>query len=52
MEKLKSMVPDALKEVVGASSADDILSTSSSLLRFFLALPDFHLVLPLSPLSI
>ncbi|XP_056172101.1 uncharacterized protein LOC115664565 isoform X2 [Syzygium oleosum] len=44
MEKLKSMVPDALKEVVGASSADDILSTSSSLLRFFLALPDFHLM--------
>ncbi|KAI6701785.1 hypothetical protein NL676_010921 [Syzygium grande] len=43
MEKLKSMVPDALKEVVGASSADDILSTSS-LLRFFLALPDFHLM--------
>ncbi|KAF7851363.1 hypothetical protein BT93_L4038 [Corymbia citriodora subsp. variegata] len=45
MERLKSMVPDSLKAVVGASSADDILSTSSSLLHFFLALPEFHLMI-------
>ncbi|XP_030536622.1 uncharacterized protein LOC115745292 isoform X2 [Rhodamnia argentea] len=47
MEKLKSMVPDTLKAVVAArsSSADDILSSSSSLLHFFLALPDFHLMM-------
>lgn len=38
------MVPDTLKAVVGASSADDILSTSSSLLHFFLALPQFQLM--------
>ncbi|KAK3428475.1 hypothetical protein EUGRSUZ_E00005 [Eucalyptus grandis] len=44
MERLKSMVPDTLKAVVGASSADDILSTSASLLHFFLALPEFQLM--------
>ncbi|XP_021601179.1 SET and MYND domain-containing protein 4 isoform X5 [Manihot esculenta] len=42
MEKLKSMVPDRLKQIVADSNADDLHSTSSSLLHFLNKLSQFH----------
>ncbi|KAF2296955.1 hypothetical protein GH714_013546 [Hevea brasiliensis] len=42
MEKLKSMVPDRLKQIVADSNADDLHSTSSSLLHFLKNLSQFH----------
>ncbi|CAN1301403.1 RNA polymerase II-associated protein 3 [Linum perenne] len=42
MEKLKSLLPDDLKTIVGNSTPDDLPSTSSSLLDFLLNLPQFH----------
>ncbi|XP_027104081.1 uncharacterized protein [Coffea arabica] len=42
MEKLKALVPETLKRRILASTADDLLSTSSSLLDFFDPLPLFH----------
>jgi hypothetical protein len=44
MEKLKSLIPEDLLQTVKSSSVDDLLSTSSSLLRLFLGLPQFHQV--------
>ncbi|XVF41271.1 hypothetical protein PTKIN_Ptkin01aG0267200 [Pterospermum kingtungense] len=42
MEKLKCLVPERLKRRVAESSTDDLPSLSSSLLHFFLSLPQFH----------
>ncbi|KFK45070.1 hypothetical protein AALP_AA1G339400 [Arabis alpina] len=43
MEKLKSLIPeDLLQTVKTSSSVDDLLSSSSSLLRLLLGLPHFH----------
>ncbi|XP_024009173.1 SET and MYND domain-containing protein 4 [Eutrema salsugineum] len=45
MEKLKSLIPEDLLQTVRSSSVDDLLSSSSSsLLRLFLGLPQFHRV--------
>ncbi|KAH9670166.1 tetratricopeptide repeat (TPR)-like superfamily protein [Citrus sinensis] len=42
MEKLKSLVPNNLKQMVAHSTPDDLPLTSSSLLDFFLNLQQFH----------
>ncbi|KAK6156036.1 hypothetical protein DH2020_010284 [Rehmannia glutinosa] len=42
MEKLKSVIPEPLKQKISESTTDDLHSTSSSLLHFFQALPLFH----------
>lgn len=42
MEKLKCLVPESLKRRVAESNSDDLPSLSSSLLQFFLSLPQFH----------
>ncbi|KAK6135587.1 hypothetical protein DH2020_030695 [Rehmannia glutinosa] len=42
MEKLKSVVPETLKQKISESTTDDLHSTSSSLLHFFQTLPLFH----------
>ncbi|XP_010538898.1 PREDICTED: SET and MYND domain-containing protein 4 isoform X2 [Tarenaya hassleriana] len=42
MEKLKSLIPEDLRETVRRSTANDLHSSSSSLLRLFLGLPQFH----------
>ncbi|KAJ0235553.1 Uncharacterized protein HA466_0263700 [Hirschfeldia incana] len=43
METLKSLIPEHLLQTVkSSSSVDDLLSSSSSLLRFLLGLPQFH----------
>uniref|UniRef100_A0A5B7BBN2 Putative SET and MYND domain-containing protein 4 isoform X1 n=1 Tax=Davidia involucrata TaxID=16924 RepID=A0A5B7BBN2_DAVIN len=42
MEKLKSVVPKALKRLITETTPDDLPSSSSSLLDFFLQLPQFH----------
>ncbi|CAH2035181.1 unnamed protein product [Thlaspi arvense] len=42
MEKLKLLIPEDLLQTVRSSSVDDLLSSSSSLLRLFLGLPQFH----------
>uniref|UniRef100_A0A1J3HA30 SET and MYND domain-containing protein 4 n=2 Tax=Noccaea caerulescens TaxID=107243 RepID=A0A1J3HA30_NOCCA len=42
MEKLKSLIPEDLEQTVKSSSVDDLPSTSSSLLRLFLGLPQFR----------
>ncbi|KAE8706464.1 hypothetical protein F3Y22_tig00110393pilonHSYRG00236 [Hibiscus syriacus] len=42
MEKLKCLVPESLKRRVAESSIDDLPSLSSSLLQYFLSLPQFH----------
>ncbi|KFK24027.1 hypothetical protein AALP_AAs74005U000100, partial [Arabis alpina] len=43
MEKLKSLIlEDLLQMVKTTSSVDDLLSSSSSLLRLLLGLPHFH----------
>ncbi|ERN04677.1 hypothetical protein AMTR_s00076p00135550 [Amborella trichopoda] len=45
METLKSLVPIRLREMIAQSAPDDLPSTSSSLLDFFLSFPQFHEVL-------
>lgn len=47
MEKLKSLVPNNLKQMVAHSTPDDLPLTSSSLLDFFLNLQQFHQVMSL-----
>ncbi|KAF8116368.1 hypothetical protein N665_0019s0046 [Sinapis alba] len=42
METLKSLIPEHLLQTVKSSSIEDLLSSSSSLLRFLLGLPQFH----------
>ncbi|KAL4339767.1 hypothetical protein GQ457_08G010200 [Hibiscus cannabinus] len=42
MEKLKCLVPESLKRRVAESSIDHLPSLSSSLLQYFLSLPQFH----------
>ncbi|RAL52269.1 hypothetical protein DM860_016118 [Cuscuta australis] len=42
MERLKSAVPDGLRQGISASSADDLPATSLSLLNFFNRIPLFH----------
>ncbi|XP_010499889.1 PREDICTED: SET and MYND domain-containing protein 4-like [Camelina sativa] len=42
MEKLKSLIPEDLRQTVKSSSEDDLLTTTSSLLRLFMGLPQFH----------
>lgn len=42
MEQLKALVPETLKRRILPGTADDLLSTSSSLLDFFNPLPHFH----------
>ncbi|CAF1930410.1 SET and MYND domain-containing protein 4 isoform X1 [Brassica napus] len=43
METLKSRIPEHLVQTVkSSSSVDDLLSSSSSLLRFLVGLPQFH----------
>ncbi|XP_038694879.1 SET and MYND domain-containing protein 4 isoform X2 [Tripterygium wilfordii] len=42
MDKLKSVVHESLKLMVADSSPNDLPSTSSSLLKFFSDLPQFH----------
>ncbi|KAF8397072.1 hypothetical protein HHK36_018710 [Tetracentron sinense] len=42
MEKLKSMVPSTLKRMISESTQDDLPSTSSSLIDFFLPLQQFQ----------
>ncbi|KAK6155982.1 hypothetical protein DH2020_010230 [Rehmannia glutinosa] len=42
MEKLKSVIPETLKQKITKSATDDLHSTSSSLLHFFQTLPLFH----------
>ncbi|KAK6135538.1 hypothetical protein DH2020_030709 [Rehmannia glutinosa] len=42
MEKLKSVIPETLKQKITESATDDLHSTSSSLLHFFQTLPLFH----------
>ncbi|XP_047311475.1 SET and MYND domain-containing protein DDB_G0284059 [Impatiens glandulifera] len=42
MEELKSMVPVTLQRQIARSTTDDLVSTCSSLLDFFLQLPQFH----------
>lgn len=45
METLKSRIPEHLVQTVkSSSSVDDLLSSSSSLLRFLVGLPQFHQV--------
>lgn len=44
MEKLKSLVPSKLKQMVAHSTADDVPLTSSTLLDLFLNLQQFHQV--------
>lgn len=44
MEELKSLVPQSLKRTISQSTVDDLLSTSSSLLAFFLSSERFHRV--------
>ncbi|XP_022890240.1 SET and MYND domain-containing protein 4 isoform X4 [Olea europaea var. sylvestris] len=42
MEKLKSIIPDPLKQIISESNPDDLSFTCSSLLEFFNHLPLFH----------
>ncbi|KAJ8537160.1 hypothetical protein K7X08_035561 [Anisodus acutangulus] len=42
MEKLKSAVPDALKQQISKSTPSQLPSTCSSLIHFFHHLPQFH----------
>ncbi|XP_034204071.1 uncharacterized protein LOC117618554 isoform X3 [Prunus dulcis] len=42
MEKLKSLVPETLKRMIGESSADDLPRTCSSLVDFLLHFEPFH----------
>ncbi|XP_020870414.1 SET and MYND domain-containing protein 4 isoform X2 [Arabidopsis lyrata subsp. lyrata] len=42
MEKLKSLIPEDLLQTVKSSSVDDLLTSTSSLLRLLLGLPQFH----------
>ncbi|KAI3458405.1 hypothetical protein Pfo_015068 [Paulownia fortunei] len=42
MEKLKSVIPETLKQKISESTTDDLHSTCSSLLHFFQTLPLFH----------
>ncbi|KAL3834718.1 hypothetical protein ACJIZ3_009454 [Penstemon smallii] len=42
MEKLKSVIPETLKQKISESTPDDLLSTCSSLLHLFQNLPLFH----------
>ncbi|KAK4768617.1 hypothetical protein SAY87_003758 [Trapa incisa] len=44
MERLKSLVPDELKQRIATSMSNDLLSTSSSVISFFLHLEQFHLI--------
>ncbi|XP_044461644.1 SET and MYND domain-containing protein 4 isoform X4 [Mangifera indica] len=44
MEKLKSLVPSSIKQMIANSSEDDLPSTCESLLNFFLNLDQFHQV--------
>ncbi|KAH9733727.1 tetratricopeptide repeat (TPR)-like superfamily protein [Citrus sinensis] len=51
MEKLKSLVPNNLKQMVAHSTPDDLPLTSSSLLDFFLNLQQFHQALRVAPMD-
>ncbi|KAL3653368.1 hypothetical protein CASFOL_003049 [Castilleja foliolosa] len=42
MEKLKSVIPETIKQAISESTTDDLSSTCSSLLHFFQNLPLFH----------
>lgn len=42
MEKLKSVIPDPLKQIISESNPDDLPLTYTSLLEFFNHLPQFH----------
>nr|GME07068.1 SET and MYND domain-containing protein 4 isoform X1 [Ipomoea batatas] len=42
MEKLKSLVPNALRQEISESTPDGLPATCSSLLEFFHRLPQFH----------
>ncbi|GFP89400.1 histone-lysine n-methyltransferase smyd3 [Phtheirospermum japonicum] len=42
MEKLKSVIPETIKQAISDSTTDDLISTCSSLLNFFQNLPLFH----------
>ncbi|XP_034703875.1 SET and MYND domain-containing protein 4 isoform X2 [Vitis riparia] len=44
MEKLKSLVPDALKRMIAESTPDDLPSTCHSLLEFFLHMQQFQMI--------
>jgi len=44
MEKLKCLVPESIKRMVGESSDEDLASTSSTLLHCLLNLPQFQQV--------
>lgn len=44
MEKLKSLVPDALKRMIAESTPDDLPSTCYSLLEFFLHMQQFQMI--------
>ncbi|KAJ0970229.1 hypothetical protein J5N97_023106 [Dioscorea zingiberensis] len=45
MEKLKSLIPGDLKRMIGESTPENLTSTCSSLLDFFLPLPEFQRVI-------
>ncbi|KAL6530368.1 hypothetical protein OROHE_014721 [Orobanche hederae] len=42
MEKLKSVIPETLKQRITESAVDDVRSTCSSLLNFFQTVPLYH----------
>ncbi|KAF6172693.1 hypothetical protein GIB67_042016 [Kingdonia uniflora] len=42
MEKLKSMIPTSIQRMISASTVEDLPSTCSSLVDFFLSLDHFH----------
>lgn len=44
MEKLKSLIPGDLKRMISESAPENLTSTCSSLLDFFLSLPEFQRV--------
>lgn len=45
MEKLKLMIPDDLKRMISESTPENLTSICSSLLDFFLSLPEFQRVI-------
>lgn len=51
METLKSLIPEDLLQTVKSSSVDDLLTSTSSLLRLLLGLPQFHQVRKIYPKS-
>ncbi|KAJ6395128.1 hypothetical protein OIU77_020399 [Salix suchowensis] len=51
MEKIKCLVPESIKRMVGESSDEDLASTSSTLCHCLLSLPQFQQALRVAPMD-